>query len=149
MTNAAQVVGMTEFPQDLRHYCRNPRCRSKLPSPVSNPREAFCTRGCYESFHLKRCRVCEQPLEAKYRKIKNGGDRTKFVRVQNSARRAAQQNANAAGARGTARAGFRLRNRHMATRVAKNPTYAKKRLCRRHFFARYRPQNGVRSLVRR
>ena len=76
---------MTEFPQDLRHYCRNPRCRSKLPSPVSNPREAFCTRGCYESFHLKRCRVCEQPLEAKYRKIKNGGDRTKFVRVQNSA----------------------------------------------------------------
>jgi len=53
---------MTEFPQDLRHYCRNPRCRSKLPSPVSNPREAFCTRGCYESFHLKRCRVCEQPL---------------------------------------------------------------------------------------
>jgi hypothetical protein len=85
VTNAAQVAGMTEFPQDLRHYCRNPRCRSKLPSPVSNPREAFCTRGCYESFHLKRCRVCEQPLEAKYRKIKNGGDRTKFVRVQNSA----------------------------------------------------------------
>jgi hypothetical protein len=76
---------MTEFAHDLRHYCRNPRCRSKLPSPVSNPREAFCTRGCYESFHLKRCRVCEQPLEAKYRKIKNGGDRTKFVRVQNSA----------------------------------------------------------------
>ena len=85
MTNAAQVVGMTEFPQDLRHYCRNPRCRSKLPSPVSNLREAFCTRGCYESFHLKRCRVCEQPIEVKYRKIKpNGGDRTKFVKVQNS-----------------------------------------------------------------
>ena len=78
---------MTDFTQTLRHYCRNPRCRSKLPSPVSNPREAFCTRGCYESFHLKHCRVCEQPREAKYRKIKpkNGGDRTKFVRVQNSA----------------------------------------------------------------
>jgi len=76
---------MTEFAEDLRHRCRNPRCRSKLPSPVSNLREAFCTRGCYESFHLKRCRVCEQPLEAKYRKIKpNGGDRTKFVKVQNS-----------------------------------------------------------------
>src|ERR1041384_7259925 len=75
---------MTEFTQTLRHYCRNPRCRSKLSAPVSDRREAFCTRGCYESFHLKRCRVCEQPLEAKYRKIKNGGDRTKFVEVQNS-----------------------------------------------------------------
>jgi len=75
---------MTEFAEDPRHRCRNPRCRSKLPSPVSNLREAFCTPGCHSSFYLKRCRVCEQPLEAKYRKIKNGGDRTKFVKVQNS-----------------------------------------------------------------
>src|SRR6516225_9118170 len=50
---------MTEFTQILRHYCRNPRCRSKLPSPASDPRKAFCTRGCHSSFYLKRCLVCE------------------------------------------------------------------------------------------
>ena len=28
---------MTEFTETaLRHMCRNPRCRSKLPAPVSN-----------------------------------------------------------------------------------------------------------------
>jgi hypothetical protein len=37
---------MTEFTQTLRHYCRNPRCRSKLPSPLFDPRKAFCTKGC-------------------------------------------------------------------------------------------------------
>jgi hypothetical protein len=56
---------MTEFQQDLRHRCRNPRCRSKLPAPVSNPREAFCARGCHSSFYLHRCLVCEGPLERK------------------------------------------------------------------------------------
>jgi hypothetical protein len=50
---------MTEFTQTLRHYCRNPRCRSKLPSPASDPRKAFCTPGCHSSFYLKRCLVCE------------------------------------------------------------------------------------------
>jgi hypothetical protein len=49
----------------LRHMCRSPRCRSKLPAPVSNPREAFCTRGCHSSFYRKRCLVCEQPMERK------------------------------------------------------------------------------------
>jgi hypothetical protein len=29
---------MTEFTETLSHYCRNPRWRSKLPVPVSNPR---------------------------------------------------------------------------------------------------------------
>jgi hypothetical protein len=50
---------MTEFATELRHYCRNPKCRSKLPKPVANPREAFCVRGCHSSFYLKRCRICE------------------------------------------------------------------------------------------
>jgi hypothetical protein len=54
---------MTEFTQTLRHYCRNPRCRSKLPSPASDPLKAFCTRGCHSSFYLKRCVVCEKPIE--------------------------------------------------------------------------------------
>jgi hypothetical protein len=31
--------------------------------PVSNEREAFCARGCHTSFYLKRCLVCEGPLQ--------------------------------------------------------------------------------------
>lgn len=54
---------MTDFIQELRHYCRNPRCRSKLKAPLANLREAFCTRGCHNSFYLHRCLVCEQPME--------------------------------------------------------------------------------------
>jgi hypothetical protein len=42
---------MTEFTQEVRHMCRT--------------REAFCTRGCYGSFYLKRCVVCEGPIERK------------------------------------------------------------------------------------
>jgi hypothetical protein len=49
--------------EEVRHYCRNPRCGSKLPAPVSNSREAFCTRGCYNSFHLSRCLICEGRIE--------------------------------------------------------------------------------------
>jgi hypothetical protein len=56
---------MTEFTETLRRYCRNPRCRSKLPSPVSNLREAFCCGGCYNSFYLHRCLVCERPMVRK------------------------------------------------------------------------------------
>jgi hypothetical protein len=57
---------MTEFTETaLRHRCRNPRCRSKLPAPVSNPREAFCTRGCHSSFYRHRCLICEEPMERK------------------------------------------------------------------------------------
>jgi hypothetical protein len=84
--NAWKGLAMTEFAEDLRHRCRNPHCRMKLKEPVGNPRDAFCARGCYESFHLRRCRVCEKPLEAKYRKIKpkNDGDHTKFVKAHNS-----------------------------------------------------------------
>src|SRR5215467_9378845 len=55
---------MTEFTQTLRHYCRNPRCRSKMPSPASDPHKAFCTRGCHSSFYLKRCLVCENDKPA-------------------------------------------------------------------------------------
>jgi hypothetical protein len=56
---------MSEFVEDLRHYCRNPKCRTRLPEPVSNPREAFCTRGCCSSFYLHRCLICEGPIERK------------------------------------------------------------------------------------
>jgi hypothetical protein len=54
---------MTDFVAETRHYCRNPRCRSKLPAPVANTREAFCARGCFNSFYLHRCIVCERAIE--------------------------------------------------------------------------------------
>jgi hypothetical protein len=50
---------MTEYIQQFRFYCRNPRCRMRFKTPVSNPREAFCTRGCHSGFYRKRCLVCE------------------------------------------------------------------------------------------
>jgi hypothetical protein len=36
---------------------------SKLPTPVANAREAFCARGCFSSFYLHRCIVCERAIE--------------------------------------------------------------------------------------
>jgi hypothetical protein len=56
---------MTDFKVELRHFCRNKLCRSKLPAPVSNLREAFCARGCHGSFYLHRCLACEGPIERK------------------------------------------------------------------------------------
>jgi hypothetical protein len=49
--------------ENLRHHCRNPQCRAKLAAPVSNDREAFCSRGCHAAFFRTRCRVCEKPIE--------------------------------------------------------------------------------------
>ena len=67
---------MTEFVETaMRSMCRNPRCRSKLPSPVSNPRDAFCTRGCHMAFYRKRCLVCECAIEQPKR-----GQRLRFAR---------------------------------------------------------------------
>jgi hypothetical protein len=54
---------VTEFAAETRHYCRYPKCRSKLPKPASNEREAFCARGCHTAFYRKRCLVCEGPIE--------------------------------------------------------------------------------------
>jgi hypothetical protein len=47
----------------MRHYCRNQKCRSKLPTPVSNERDAFCARGCHTSFYRAHCRVCETVIK--------------------------------------------------------------------------------------
>jgi hypothetical protein len=62
---------VTDFKIEARHYCRNPKCRSKLPSPVTNLREAFCCRGCHTAFYRTRCRACEGPIE----QPKKGGAR--------------------------------------------------------------------------
>jgi hypothetical protein len=62
----------------LRHYCRNPRCRSKLKEPVSNPHKAFCSKGCHASFYLHRCRICERPID----QPKGGGRRATCNRAK-------------------------------------------------------------------
>jgi len=49
--------------ENLRHRCRNPQCRAKLPASVANAREAFCCCGCHSNFFRTRCRVCEAPIE--------------------------------------------------------------------------------------
>jgi hypothetical protein len=49
----------------LRHRCRNPRCKLKLPAPVENEHHAFCCRGCHSSFYRSRCLVCEEPIRRK------------------------------------------------------------------------------------
>jgi hypothetical protein len=56
---------MSDFAVELRHRCRNPKCRSKLPAPVSNEREAFCCRGCFNAFYRHRCLICEQEMDRK------------------------------------------------------------------------------------
>jgi hypothetical protein len=56
---------MTEFVQETRKRCRNPKCRMKLTTPVVNEREAFCSRGCHSAFYRKRCLVCGEPMEHK------------------------------------------------------------------------------------
>ena len=53
---------MVDFTETaMRKRCRH--CKTNLPTPTSNERDAFCTRGCYGSFYLHRCLVCEKPIE--------------------------------------------------------------------------------------
>jgi hypothetical protein len=56
---------MTLIEDRARHYCRNPHCRTKLPTPVENAHHAFCTPGCHASFYRSRCLVCEEPMKRK------------------------------------------------------------------------------------
>jgi hypothetical protein len=67
---AWRAGGMSVEP---RHYCRNLKCRSKLPAPIENVRKAFCCRGCHSAFYRTRCLVCEKdtgtnPLTGEKRK---------------------------------------------------------------------------------
>ena len=45
--------------QDERAQCR--RCRARLTTPVSNPLDAFCCRGCHRIFYRAICVICEKP----------------------------------------------------------------------------------------
>jgi hypothetical protein len=77
-----------DVPDKPRHYCRNLRCRSKLPAPVENEHHAFCTRGCYESFYRTRCRVCETDLR---KTGKRGDESRRYCRSPNRCAREAQK----------------------------------------------------------
>jgi hypothetical protein len=52
---------MVDFNSQNRKRCRH--CKMNLPEPTSNERQAFCTRGRYQSFYLHRCIVCEKAIE--------------------------------------------------------------------------------------
>ena len=52
---------MVDFNDETPKRCRH--CKMKLPQPTSNERQAFCTRGWYRSFYLRRCLVCEGKIE--------------------------------------------------------------------------------------
>jgi hypothetical protein len=45
-----------------RVYCRNSRCRTKLPVPTDNEHKAFCSPYCYNQFFHWKCAVCEDPI---------------------------------------------------------------------------------------
>ena len=62
---------MVDFNQETRKRCRH--CKMRLPEPTSNERQAFCTRGCYNSFYLHKCRACEKPIEQPKRGTRSGG----------------------------------------------------------------------------
>lgn len=48
--------------RQLRHFCRNKNCRTKLAVPTDNEHRAFCTEGCFNQFYRRRCKVCEKEL---------------------------------------------------------------------------------------
>jgi hypothetical protein len=48
--------------RQLRHFCRNKNCRTKLLAPTDNHHHAFCTKGCFKRFYTRRCKVCEKEL---------------------------------------------------------------------------------------
>jgi hypothetical protein len=63
----------------VRRRCRNPRCGAKLERETSNPRNAFCCRGCFEQHYRKLCLVCERPLRRKAEQQRFCSSKCKFA----------------------------------------------------------------------
>jgi hypothetical protein len=63
----------------IRRRCRNPRCGGKLKRETSNPRNAFCCRGCFEQHYRKVCLVCERPLRRKAEQQRFCSPKCKFA----------------------------------------------------------------------
>src|SRR5262249_43836239 len=64
-TRPATATATGATAHKAKHYCRNPRCRSRLPEPVENEHHAFCTSGCHASFYRSRCLICEERMRRK------------------------------------------------------------------------------------
>jgi hypothetical protein len=114
-----------------KHYCRNLRCRSKLPAPVENEHRAFCTRGCFESFYRSRCLVCEEPMRRKVESQRFGSghakcraERRRFPHVYDWPERlkAAQTSEGSPAARGRGRSAHftGLKTRGLADRPSRD-----------------------------
>ena len=58
---AALAFSLAEPP--VRHRCRRPKCGLKLQVATNIMRNAFCCRGCRDSFYTSRCLVCERPMQ--------------------------------------------------------------------------------------
>ena len=63
----------------VRRRCRNQRCGGKLKQETDNSRNAFCCRGCFESYFRKCCLVCERPLRRKAEQQRFCSSKCKFA----------------------------------------------------------------------
>jgi hypothetical protein len=54
--------------RQLRHFCRNKNCRTKLEVPTDNHHKAFCKPFCHATFYNRRCLVCEKDLPQGHRR---------------------------------------------------------------------------------
>jgi hypothetical protein len=53
---------MLYFATSTIHRCRHQHCKRWLKPPATDPRDAFCSARCCESFYRLHCRVCERPI---------------------------------------------------------------------------------------
>jgi hypothetical protein len=84
----ADILDQETSHNSERKRCRNLHCRMKLPAPVDNEHQAFCCRGCYKSFYLNRCRVCEADLR---KRAKRGDAHRLYCRLPKNCRGEAQK----------------------------------------------------------
>ena len=63
MHDVSKRVPKRKRDTEVRIYCRNERCRLKLPEQRENPHSAFCCKGCFEQFYKCKCIVCESEIK--------------------------------------------------------------------------------------
>ena len=63
MRDVANRLPKRKRDTEVRIYCRNERCRLKLPEQRENPHSALCCKGCFEQFYKRKCIVCESEIE--------------------------------------------------------------------------------------
>jgi hypothetical protein len=53
---------------DTTDYRQCRRCRTKLETPISNQRSAFCCKGCHRIWYANHCVACEGPKTERHGK---------------------------------------------------------------------------------